>query len=100
MSTAAKAALPLDDVEASWAPGSTLTGRVAALLPRIAELAPETERNRRVPDETIDALRRAGMWRVYVPREYGGTEESILEVVRAIRAVASVCASTAWVIGV
>jgi len=100
MSTAAKIALPADDVAAGWAPGSTLTSRVAALLPRIAELAPETERNRCVSDETIEALRRAGMWRVYVPREYGGTEESILEVVRAIRMVATVCASTAWVIGV
>jgi len=100
MSTAAKIALPADDVAAGWAPGSTLTSRVAALLPRIAELAPETERNRRVSDETIEALRQAGMWRVYVPREYGGTEESILEVVRAIRMVATVCASTAWVIGV
>ncbi|HWW65812.1 MAG TPA: acyl-CoA dehydrogenase family protein [Sphingomonadaceae bacterium] len=100
MSTAAKIALPADDVAARWAPGSTLTSRVAALLPRIAELAPETERNRRVSDEIIEALRQAGMWRVYVPREYGGTEESILEVVRAIRMVATVCASTAWVIGV
>jgi alkylation response protein AidB-like acyl-CoA dehydrogenase len=100
MNTAAKAVLPADDVAANWAPGSTLTSRIAALLPRIAELAPETERNRRVPDETIEALRRAGMWRVYVPKAYGGSEESILEVVRSIRMVARVCASTAWVIGV
>jgi len=100
MSTAPRIALAADDVVAGWAPGSTLTGRVAELIPRIAALAPETERNRRVPDETIEALRRAGMWRVYVPREYGGSEESILEVVRAIRMVARVCASTAWVIGV
>lgn len=100
MSTAARQVLPGGDVVASWAPGSTLTSRVAALLPRIAELAAETDRNRRVSDEVIEALRLAGMWRVYVPREYGGTEESILEVVRAIRMVARVCASTAWVIGV
>ena len=100
MSTAPRIAFANDDVAAGWAPGSTLTGRIAALIPRIAALAPETERNRRVPDETIEALRRAGMWRVYVPREYGGSEESILEVVRAIRMVARVCASTAWVIGV
>ena len=100
MSTAPRIAFANDDVAAGWAPGSTLTGRIAELIPRIAALAPETERNRRVPDETIEALRRAGMWRVYVPREYGGSEESILEVVRAIRMVARVCASTAWVIGV
>lgn len=100
MNIATRTALPADDVASNWAPGSTLTSRVAALLPRIAELAAETERNRRVPDETIEALRQAGMWRVYVPKEYGGTEETVLEVVRAIRAVAGVCASTAWVIGV
>jgi len=90
----------VDDVTASWPAGSTLTSRIGALLPRIAELAAETEENRRVSDETIEALRLAGMWRVYVPKEYGGSEESILEVTRAIRMVASACASTAWVIGV
>jgi len=100
MSSAARPTHPIDDVAAGWAPGSTLTSRVALLLPRIAELADETDRNRRVSDEVIDGLRRAGMWRVYVPREYGGTEETILEVVRAIRMVAKACPSTAWVIGV
>lgn len=100
MSTLVRTAFAPDDVAASWAPGSTLTSRIAELLPRIAELAPETEAQRRVSDEIIEALRRAGMWRVYVPKEYGGTEESILEVARAIRMVASACASTAWVIGV
>jgi len=100
MSTAPEVASPVDDVAAAWAPGSTLASRIAALLPRIAELAAETDRNRRVSDEIIEALRRAGMWRVYVPKDYGGTEESILEVVRAIRMVAKACPSTAWVIGV
>lgn len=89
-----------DKVAADWPTGSTLTSRMAALLPRIAELAPETERNRRVSDEIIEMLRLAGMWRVYVPKEYAGTEESILEVARSIRMVARVCPSTAWVIGV
>ncbi len=100
MSTAVKTAVAQDDVTASWAPGSTLTSRVAKLVPRIRELAAETERNRRVSDEIIEALRLAGMWRVYVPKEYGGSEETILEVVRAIRHVATACPSTAWVIGV
>ncbi len=100
MSTAVKTAVAQDDVTASWAPGSTLTSRVAKLVPRIRELAAETERNRRVSDEIIEALRLAGMWRVYVPKEYGGSEETILAVVRAIRHVATACPSTAWVIGV
>ena len=100
MSTAAKAALPVDNVAAGWAPGSTLTSRVAKLLPRIAELAAETDANRRVSDEAIEALRQAGMWRVYVPKAYGGSEERIGEVTRAIRMVAKACPSTAWVIGV
>lgn len=79
---------------------SKLTDRVAKLIPRIAELATETDANGRVSDEIIESLRQAGMWRVYVPKEYGGTEESISEVVNAIRMVARVCPSTAWVIAV
>jgi len=77
-----------------------LSDRIRALLPRIAEAVPRTNADRRVPDEIIEALREAGMWRVYVPKEYGGSEESVLEVVRCIRMVARVCPSTAWVIGV
>jgi len=80
--------------------GETLTDRIRALLPRIAAAKPRTDAERRIPDEIIEALREAGMWRVYVPKEYGGTEESVLEVVRSIRMVARVCPSTAWVIGV
>ena len=79
---------------------TSLSERVAAIVPRIAELAAETEKNRRVSDEIIEALREAGMWRVYVPKAYGGSEESIIEVVKCIRMVAKACPSTAWVIGV
>lgn len=79
---------------------SRLTDRIRSLLPQIAAVAARTEADRRVSDEVIEALRQAGMWRVYVPKSYGGSEESIVEVTRCIRMVAQVCPSTAWVIAV
>jgi len=93
-------AMPQSPANEQPAAGTSLTDRIRAVLPLIEAAVPRTTAERRVSDEVIEALRQAGMWRVYVPREYGGAEESVLEVVRAIRMVARICPSTAWVIGV
>lgn len=80
--------------------GTTLSERISALLPQFAAAAARTETERRVPEESIEALRAAGMFRVYVPKVYGGTEESIIEVCKCIRLIARACPSTAWVVAV
>lgn len=79
---------------------STLSDRIRAVVPQIAAAVPKTQSDRRISDEIIEALRQAGMFRVYVPKVYGGTEESIIEVCNCIRMIARVCPSTAWVVGV
>ena len=45
-----------------------LTSAIRAVLPEIKERAQSTERNRRVPDENIAALRAAGLYKVVQPR--------------------------------
>ena len=73
---------------------------VRELLPGLRERAQETEDARRVPGESIKALRQAGFFRLLQPGRYGGLEEHPVEFYRAVRLIASACGSTGWVASV
>jgi alkylation response protein AidB-like acyl-CoA dehydrogenase len=77
----------------------TWLGRVRELAPRIAAAAPGIERSRRVPDDLLDALLDAGLYRMFVPRRYGGDEAHPLAFMRTVQALARADASVAWNIG-
>jgi indole-3-acetate monooxygenase len=70
-----------------------------ALAPVIAAAAPRIEAERQLPDDLVDALHEARLWRMLVPRAYGGEEVSVVEYVQAIEEIAKADASTAWCIG-
>jgi indole-3-acetate monooxygenase len=70
-----------------------------ALAPVIAAAAPRIEANRELPADLVAALHEARLWRMLVPRSYGGDEVSPVEYVQAIEEVAKADASTAWCIG-
>jgi len=70
-----------------------------ALAPLIAAAAPRIELNRELPADLLDALHEARLWRMLVPRAYGGDEVSPVEYVQAIEEIAKADASTAWCIG-
>jgi len=73
--------------------------RARALAPRIAAAAPEIERTRRIPDDLLDALHAAQLYRMLLPRRYGGGEVHPLAFMRTVQAIARADASTAWNIG-
>ncbi len=81
----------------------TLTGvrafrqAVVDLVPDVRTRADAAERERRVPAETIASLRKAGLFRAFVPRAYGGDERTLTEVLDATTDLAAGCPSTAWV---
>jgi alkylation response protein AidB-like acyl-CoA dehydrogenase len=58
--------------------------------------ASETERLRRLPDELAAALVGAGVFRLCVPRRYGGGEAHLLEVLEVIERLAYHDGSTGW----
>ncbi len=66
---------------------------------RIAERAPEADRQRRVPEENIQDLHAAGLLTVAIPKELGGTEADLLTQVALYEIIGGACASTAWVMG-
>ncbi|MGH6677090.1 MAG: acyl-CoA dehydrogenase family protein, partial [Xanthobacteraceae bacterium] len=65
----------------------------------IAAAAPRIEAERQLPSDLVDALHEARLWRMLVPRTYGGDEVSLREYVEAIEEIAKADASTAWCIG-
>ena len=66
---------------------------------RIAERAPEADRQRRVPVENIQDLHEAGLLSIAIPRELGGTEADLVTQVAIYEIIGGACASTAWVMG-
>jgi len=66
---------------------------------RIAQRAPEADRERRVPVENIQDLHRAGLLSVAIPKDLGGTEADLVTQVAVYEIIGGACASTAWVMG-
>ena len=66
---------------------------------RIAERAPEADRQRRVPVENIQDLHEAGLLTVAIPRSLGGSEADLITQVALYEIIGGACASTAWVMG-
>jgi alkylation response protein AidB-like acyl-CoA dehydrogenase len=78
----------------------TLVARARALVPAIRDRAVATEAARRIPDETIGALRDAGLFRLMQPARYGGLERDFTALVDVVGELGRGCGSTAWVYSV
>jgi 3-hydroxy-9,10-secoandrosta-1,3,5(10)-triene-9,17-dione monooxygenase len=79
--------------------------RAAELIDRIVELRPwlreqqaEAERQRRIPQETIERLDAAGVFSVAIPKRYGGADFTTRELLDVYRALGSGCGASAWVV--
>jgi alkylation response protein AidB-like acyl-CoA dehydrogenase len=69
---------------------------VEALAETISEHAAESERLGRIAPPVQDALLKAGLFRMLLPRAHGGLETPPPAFARAIEAAAKIDASTAW----
>ena len=74
-----------------------LIARAEELAPLLAERAAETERQRRLPDETIDELRAQGLLRIAKPERFGGYGLDFDAVWEVGVRLAYGCGSTGWV---
>jgi alkylation response protein AidB-like acyl-CoA dehydrogenase len=73
-----------------------LLARARALVPLIREHRAEAEKLRRAPPQCIDAIHQAGLFRIFVPREYGGYEVDLGTAIDIYSEIGRGCASTAW----
>ena len=77
-----------------------LVARAAALIPQLRERVGEAETLRKMPPSNVEAVRKAGLFRVLQARRYGGHQQSLRTHIDTIATVAQGCGSTAWCMGV
>jgi alkylation response protein AidB-like acyl-CoA dehydrogenase len=75
-----------------------LVKRARELAPLLRKNAPASEANRRIEEETIQALRNAGLMRVCTPKRYGGWEMNTRAMLDVSAAIAEGDGGAAWVV--
>jgi 3-hydroxy-9,10-secoandrosta-1,3,5(10)-triene-9,17-dione monooxygenase len=75
-----------------------LLDRAAALRPLLERNAAQTEADRRLVDESLEAVREAGLLRIVNPKRFGGYETDIRTMLDVSATLATGCGSTGWVI--
>ncbi|HTF47179.1 MAG TPA: acyl-CoA dehydrogenase family protein, partial [Pseudonocardia sp.] len=89
----------LDTTNLVVAPGhDELVARAAELVPLLQQNAENTEKNRRVVEENIAAIRSVGLFKVTVPKRFGGYECDLRTKVAVSRELARGDGSTAWAV--
>jgi alkylation response protein AidB-like acyl-CoA dehydrogenase len=74
--------------------------RARALAPLLRAHAADVDRQRQIPQASIDAILEAGLFGVLKPRAFGGDELGIAALVEVTAEIAASCGSTGWVYGV
>lgn len=92
--------MPDMSVAARSADSKQFLAGIAALLPEIRARAGETERLGSVPDDIIQALTNADVFRAVQPRQWGGLELDHATFYQGMALLASACGSTGWVASV
>jgi len=67
------------------------------MIPVLRERAPETERLRRIPDQTIRELHEVGLWRILRPECFGGCVTDFALMSDVAIELGRGCGSTSWV---
>jgi alkylation response protein AidB-like acyl-CoA dehydrogenase len=75
---------------------ATILANVRALAPTIREQSDVIEAERRLPESLLDAMTNAGLFRIAMPRAWGGPEMSPLDQIELMEILAHADASTAW----
>ncbi len=85
------------------ASGSTLIAltpdpiaRARALVPLLRAAAGRIDADRELPPEVLDAMHEAGLFRLLIPRAYGGAELDPVTYVQCVEQIATGDASAAW----
>jgi len=74
----------------------SILSAATALAPVIQACREEIERERRLPLPLVDALKKAGVFRMTMPRDWGGAELDPLSQLRIIEALSVADASVGW----
>src|SRR6516164_2525027 len=75
-----------------------LVARSRELKPLLSKNVPLGETDRRVVEESIEAVHKAGLFKVCTPKRYGGWEMNTRAMLDVSSAVAEADGGTAWVV--
>ena len=87
--------LPMSRTTAPAVTGTPLE-RIAKLADVIRDGGDKAQQLRRLPQETVDALIDAGIFRFAIPKELGGDDATITETIEILEAISKVDASVGW----
>jgi alkylation response protein AidB-like acyl-CoA dehydrogenase len=91
-----KAEAVQSETSAPEATRDELVARARALVPVLRERAPYCEELRRIPDETVAALKAAGVTRIATPKRFGGMGHDLEVIADVAGETARGCGSTGW----
>ena len=74
-----------------------LVAQATALIPMLRKHAASAEKARRVPQESLEALSQAGIFKMTAPKAYGGIEADFQTQCDVLAEIARGCPSTSWV---
>jgi alkylation response protein AidB-like acyl-CoA dehydrogenase len=77
---------------------AALVDRARSLVPLLVANSRRTEEERRIPEESIDAMREAGIFRMMQPQRFGGLQVDFRTKLEVTRELARGCGSTAWAV--
>ena len=93
---------PHEAVQRTFDPGcpqlEVLVQRIVALRPWLQGMQGEAERQRRVPQETVERLQEAGVYSLTAPARLGGADFSAKDLFRIYEELGRGCGSTAWTV--
>jgi alkylation response protein AidB-like acyl-CoA dehydrogenase len=69
---------------------------VERISPTITRFAEEAEQRRRLPQPVVDAMRDAGLFRLWAPKAFGGYEYDPVSAFRIFEAIAKVDSAAGW----
>ena len=75
----------------------SLIERTGALVPLLRQNAARAENDRHVPQDSLDALGKAGVFKMMASKKYGGDEADFQTQCRVLAEIARGCPSTSWV---
>jgi len=73
-----------------------LLGRASRLVPALKERAGYTEELRRIPDETLEDLKASELYRIGVPKRFGGLDVDYALMLEAGALLGAGCSATSW----
>jgi alkylation response protein AidB-like acyl-CoA dehydrogenase len=75
-----------------------LVARAKHLFPLLRKNARTTDHDRCIPQENLEAIKDAGIFRLWVPKRYGGYETDMRTQIDVAAELSRACGSTGWVV--